>query len=400
MSEQPRHLPLRQLTRGGRPAPEFGEVSPAKALRLALAKAGQEVLSQVVDGSGIEERRVTLPKIPDVVSKDGLTIIMDGPGGGRGLVSLDRISVAAITEGLTTGRISSEPPSDRRPSVVDALLCQRFLVTVMTVFAAKLVGHPGAGWATGFIPEDSIDDLRRLPILLDDEPYRVLTIETDFAGGARIGQMSLVLPWDGRHAVPGKTSKAEPAKDAEANWSETLEQAVMPTEAVLEAVLYRMKLTLSDVSAFKVGSLIPIPRRAVAQVSLEDSDGDQVSVVRLGQSQGWRAVRFETAALRNDLSPTMDLDEGQGAGQSSAPPPFSLAGAMASAPGIGAAGMEMPTLDLDGDDDEEFSTANGLPDLPDLSSLADDAEPMADLPPLDLDSMPMTDLDDLPMTIE
>lgn len=400
MSEESRALPLRRLTRGGRPAPEFGEVSPAKSLRLALAKAGQSVLSQVVDGSGVEEMRVSLEKISDTLPKGGLTMMLFGPEDGRGLISMDSSMVCAITEGLTTGRISSGDAAEREPTHTDALLCQRFVVTLLTVFAARLVGHPAADWATGFVPEDPVDDLRRLPILMDDEPYRVLTISTDFASGQRTGQMALVLPWDGRHDNPKKAKQKVQEEEKAQEWSSSMEQAVMPAEVELEAVLYRITLPLSTISSFEPGTEIPIPRRAIAEVSLEDGNDERVGIVRLGQSQGFRAIRVEQAALRKDLSPLTDLDGAPVMSGAKAPP--SLADAMAQDPGLaGAAGLpSLPALDLD-DEDVDMPAFDGeLPALPDLPDIDGEGEEVGDLPPLELDSLPMTDLDDLPMTIE
>lgn len=250
MSEHSRTLPLRRLTRGGRPAPEYGEVSPAKALRLALAKAGQSVLRQVVDGSGVEDLTVSLSKLDAALPEGGLYVLLHGPSEARGLLCLDRTVVGAITEGLTTGRISEAAPPDRAPTQTDCLLCQRFLVTLLTVFAARLVGHPAAEWASGFVPEDPVDDLRRLPVLLDDELYRVMSITTDFAGGRRSGQITLVLPAAGRlsNKPPEPPNTRDSAGDAA--WTEAMAQALMPAEVTLEAVLYRITLPLSVISGF------------------------------------------------------------------------------------------------------------------------------------------------------
>lgn len=386
MSEQSRTVSLRQLTRGGRPAPEYGEVSPAKALRLALAKAGQSVLGQVVDGSGIEELRVSLDKLAEVLPMGGLSVMLHGPSEARGLLCLDRTMVATITEGLTTGKIAETAVAERAPTQIDALLCQRFLVTLLTVFAARLVGHSAAEWATGFVPEDPVDDLRRLPILMDDELYRVLSVSTDFAGGRRTGQMTLVLPVDGRMNTAQKPEEIADLDAATDDWTKAMEQALLPAEVELEAVLYRIVLPLSKVSALEPGMSIPIPRRAVAEVVLEDGNAERVCIVRLGQSQGFRAIRVEQAPLRNDLSPLTNLD-GPAGGTPQAP--LSLADAMAQAPGL--AGKIAPPSE------------HGL----------NDADPNAGMPPIDeapasgedfgasdLDSLPMTDLDDLPMSIE
>lgn len=389
MSDEKRQFFLRRMTRGGRPEPEFGEISPSKALRLALAKAGQETLNQVVDGSGIEERRAPLPHLGEMCQDGGLTILLHGPEDAKGLISLDRACVSAITEGLTMGTISKSPPADRTPTAVDSLLCQRFITLMLTMLAARLLGHPAAEWATGFTPEEQISDLRRLPLLMDDEMYRIVTVSIDFAGGTKIGQMSLIVPWDGRHTTSPKPKAVERTADQDQEWRAELEKAVMPAEVVLEAVLYHFKVPLSQMKTWEVGTVIPIPRRSVAEVSLRDGNGEKVSVVRLGQSQGFRAVRLEHAPLRPDLSPNTDLNTGD----AGLPAPFSMSDAMAAAPAYGGGVGAMADIDIDTEDDDYGGMAMDLPSL-------SDTEEEGELPPLDLGDLNMADLDDLPMTIE
>ncbi len=396
MTEEPKVPLLRRMTRAGRPPREVGEVSPAKALRLALSKAGQEVLKQLVVGSGVEERRLPLTAIADHLPEGGLTTHLSGPGGCGGLVTLDRAVMSGVIEALTLGQVLPTPPSDRPPSITDGLLCQRFLVMVMTVFAARLLGHPGEEWATGFVPEDPIQDLRRLPLMLDDVLYRAITVEIDMGGGSKIGQMVLVLPWDGQ-TKDAPEPEAEPtSKVAADKWRADLENAVMPCSPVFTGVLHSLELPLEYVLTLKPGDTVPLHGAALDDVRLETQEGLCLARGRLGQSRGNRAVRLTASTML----PGFDADPPKEEPENDAPPMPSLVDTMANMPPLGDIGgatdidpngEDLPPLEGLGDAD-----IGGLPPL----SVGDEADGTDDLPPLDMDNMSFEGLDDLPMTIE
>jgi len=386
MTDPKRNAVLRRMIGAGRPPPEFGEVSPAKALRLALAKAGQDELRAIVTGSGVEETRIALDRIAEAIPEGSMTVLMEGPGRKRGLISLDAACVAAVTEGLTTGRISEGPPPDRTPTNTDALMSMRFLVMVMTIFAARLVGHPAASWATGYVPDEPITDLRRLAVLMDDEAYRLLTIGVDFALGAKVGQISLILPW----AIEQKLLEQSPESIQKADdaWSEKFQKAIMPAKARLDVVLLRLEMSLEEIMQMKEGTLLPVRRQALDEVELETLDGRIIARAKLGQSQGLRAVRINSEDETETEPPELDQDVPSG------DPRIGLTDAMS--------GLDMghgDGLALGGFGDyeaEEDDAGGGFPEM----------SPISDLPPLDgdgiegLGSLPMTDLDDLPMTID
>lgn len=144
---------------------------------------------------------------------------------------------------------------------------------------------------------------RRLPVLLEDELYRMLSVTTDFAGGRRTGQIALVLPVAGRQGKSGSQKAGTPEPQAGEDWTRALQDAVMPAEVAIEAVLYRVRLPLSEINRLAPGSSISIPLKTIAQVSLEGSNGQCICTGRLGQSQGMRAVRVEPLPAQKGKAP-------------------------------------------------------------------------------------------------
>ncbi len=378
------------MTHAGRPPPEFGEVSPAKALRLSLAKAGQEVLGQVVTGSGIEELKLSIPKIAENLPEGALVLEMTGPRGCKGLLALDKALVCAITESLTIGRVSGGAVPERAPSRTDALLCRKFLVLVMTLFAARLVGHPAADWATGFVPEDPVPDLRRLPVMMDDVAYRMLAMEVDFAMGARIGQICIIVPWAGAEEIPVPVEELPPPEESEAAWREKLEKSVMASKLDLHAVLCRKTLSLKEVQELEIGSFIRIPTDSIGHTVLEAADGTELFRGRLGELNGNKAILVEESLI--DGMQAADGGDGDAGEEAASMGGLSMIDAMSNAsPGD----MTLPTFE----DEPE-------PELPplDLDALeAGEGFPEMggdEFPAMDLGSLNMDDLDDLPETID
>ncbi|WP_145963090.1 FliM/FliN family flagellar motor switch protein [Mangrovicoccus ximenensis] len=378
---------LHRMTSSGRPPPEFGEVSPARALRLALAKAGQEVLSQVVTGSGVEEMKLSIPRIPEHLPEGALVIELEGPRGCKGLLALDKGLVFAITESLTTGRLSSGELSPRPVSRTDAMLCRKFLVMVLTVFAAKLVGHPAEAWATGFVPDELVTDLRRLPVTMEDVPYRMLRMEIDFALGARLGQICIIVPWDGPEPPPLPPEEQPSAEACAGQWRANLERSLLRASVDLTAVLGRARISVESLRALEPGSLVELPGVSMDAAVLEAQDGYGLFRGRLGDFNGFRAMRID-AVLQDGRA------EEPGRPQPEEPQ-------MSAAEMIDAMSEASPgDLSLPSFDDEPD------PELPplDLDALEEGGE-VPDFggegfPAMDLGDLNMDDLDDLPESID
>ncbi len=295
-----------------RPEPDHGRVTPAGALRLAVSRAGQEVLKVALRAGDLAEARLTLASMAEALPPSGLWVMLRGPGTAAGLVTLDASLLAAVLQALTAGRVSGSGVPDRAPTQTDAILARRFLTVLLESFAARLDGSTAARWAAGFQPRERVSDPARLPHLLPDAVYRGMTVGIDIAG-LRSGTLGLILPHD-------PPCDGAPAAEAEAGsdprlaaWQSALAEKVMDSPVPIEAVLHRLELPLAELSRLRPDMLLPLPAQSIAAVSLEGADGRRTGTGRLGRSEGHRAVKIVALPQQREDVGTADGKGGAGA---------------------------------------------------------------------------------------
>ncbi|NDR59442.1 FliM/FliN family flagellar motor switch protein [Aliiruegeria sabulilitoris] len=365
MAEEARQDVLKRKVEAGRnSAPASQTVLPAKALSSALSKAAEKSFGLAVVATSCSERIVSLADLLERLPEQGLLAVLEGPGDGQGLLSMDVKALSAIIEKQMTGAVSQSSPPSRRVTRTDAALAADLIDAMLQRFEATLAGRPEARWASGFGYSSHVEDLRPLGLLLEEIDYRVFGLSLDFEIGTREGQLLLALPAEGRSdalALPEPRISLE--KPADPEWAPGLEGLVLEGEVRLEAILHRFKLPISAIPTLKVGDEIPIPLSAIDNVRLTGTEEIPLGRCRLGQSLGLRAVRL-------------------GAGEAGAERPQS---GMSNLIGAGAGGLApLPRAALPdpvGLDDEAFAAAplaeGGLPDI--------GLEPMA--APMDLSAL-------------
>jgi flagellar motor switch protein FliM len=147
-----------------------------------------------------------------------------------------------------------------------------------------------------------------LGLLLDDAAYRVLHVDVTLAEGAKSGQILLALPADGQGQRPA-TVVGGPDKGTEMVFRVALGEQVMASDAVLQAVLARVTMSLQAVMALRPGDPVPLGSAALTRIDLEGADGCRVGGGKLGQNRGMRAVRFDAdaqPAARGAVKPLRD----------------------------------------------------------------------------------------------
>lgn len=381
---------LQRKAGADRPPPEFGVMTPAKALRLALAKAGEDVLSSNVLSGDAEQRKLSLNAISDEIAEGALAVMVEQIDGGRGLVILDAGAVAAVIEAMTTGQIVSGEPSNppRNPTATDAFLAGDFLTKMLANLGQNLSGLPEAGWADGYTAAEQLKDIRSLPLQMKDVAYRSLFAPLEFNGGLRSGRLNIVLPWQATRIQSVPALPAPDSSDAPASPQSVARQrrasaaaataVLMEGQVVLEAVLHRVRLPLKEVARWKPDDKLPFPVHAISSVMLVDATGQEIARGRLGQSKGNRALKLDMTDLPvGDLSPlsvgagdeSFDLENGDEAPNVDAIADLSMGENDPAA---------LPEIDLDlpdvGDDD--------LPPLNIPMDISDDPGALPELPPI------------------
>jgi flagellar motor switch protein FliM len=278
---------LRRMIGMARRMPAHGSVRLEDAVRLALSRAGQDAARAALAGGAIQSDTTGVAGLGALLPDNGLWVMVQGPHRLRGVVGLDARLLAGLVQALTTGRIRGGAAGTRAATQTDALLLRRFLGVLLDTLARRLDGQVSASWAAGYQPRDRISEAARLPHLLSDMPYRVLTCAVDMAEGVSNGTLILALP-----EVTPLAQVDNPQAAERAAFTASLGRAVADAPAELEAVLCRMMLPLDTVSGFKPDMVLTLPRHAVAEVVLQGCDGRPAAMARLGQSRGQRAVKL------------------------------------------------------------------------------------------------------------
>jgi flagellar motor switch protein FliM len=299
-----------------------GPETASRAFRLAFARAARDEVGLDVEVTRVTDHRRSLAELLELPPDRAFLAVLEGPEGGTGIMALPPALVAALIEVQTIGRVTGRPPPPRRPTRTDAAMVAGTVDRAMRDLEAALAEAPDLTWAGGFRYASYLDDPRPLGLVLEDQPYRVLTADIGIDGGAAHGAIILALPAAGRGPRP--QTGAEPAPDAAATaraWSQGLAATVITAEVQLDAVLTRFRLPLAQVMALTPGALIPIGSASVDSVALEAAGGHRVAEARLGQNRGLRALRL--SRIGEDASPRPPAEPGRivAEGGRSSPPP-------------------------------------------------------------------------------
>lgn len=291
---------------------ETGGRDAQKALRQAFARAAQETMGLEVVASGCTETRLSVGDIVEGLAETHLLLLLKGLEAVHGLAVVDFQMVAAIVEYQTTGRVVPEDAVAREATRTDAMMISELLDTVLAVFDAELAQLPDAPPASGFRTMVVLKDGRAVSMALEEVPFRQFSLTLDVGRGAKTGEIGLYFP----HDPPRKENfRSQEVKDWQGQW----QGHVMQLQAPIEAIIHRVSMSLEDVTALEVGSLIPVPAAKISAVSLEGVDGRNVAIGKLGQVSGNRAIRISTRiTVESDHEETVVLKDTEVA-QSNAP---------------------------------------------------------------------------------
>jgi flagellar motor switch protein FliM len=334
MSDEDLISAMRRKAGVGRPPPDVTVMSAAKALRLAVVKAAEEATGMVMQVTDVREELTSTSRLPDVIPDHSLLALLEGPENTYGLAVFSLAVTTSVVEQMTTGNVQKHPPEDRKPTSTDSVMCFELIDSMLAFFEQIVAEAVDPPVVEGYRAAAQLSETRSIPIAFDDIRYRMYRLSVDMGRGLRNGEIMFIYP------ASRPKPKPEPG---------------MP----------------SDVANLEVGMTIPIPHEALSRVEVV-ADGHRVSQGRLGQVNGYRAVRV-------DLHPTALTDDDGGMD----------GGAGFPALGSGALSDEME-MDLP-----------GLGDFPAMGSMGDEGDAMSgELPPLgDLgsDFPTMGDMgDDLP----
>ncbi len=288
---------IHKKTRFGREGFDARAMTPAKALRLALAKSADTLFDLALSVITIEQRQIAAQAVAAALGDDGLLILLDGAEAGRGAVKLDRPLITGLIEAQIIGEVRAAEVRPRRFTRTDAAMAAPFLDAVLRGFDEELSGEDEKHRPFALRFGDQMEDARVLSLALEGAEYDLFRVTVDLGVGARIGVITLLLPKRPARKAAGR----DVAPDAPC-LSGGLARNALDATATLDAVLARLSLPLREICAFEPGTVLTLPAEAIATTELYAPKNHLVAAVRLGQMNGQRAVRLVDGSDGDPLS--------------------------------------------------------------------------------------------------
>lgn len=266
--------------------------------RLAFARAARDTTGLLVDVLSMTVHRRSLAELLELPPERALLALLDGPQGGLGLMAVSAEVMSALVEMQTTSRVSASPPLSRRPTRTDAAMVSNTIDRALEELEIILADEADLVWAGGFRYASFLEDPRPLGLLLEDQPYRVLSADLGLAGDARKGRLILALPAEGRGRRPAGSSAGAPGQaTAASGFTADLGQALQAADCVLNGILSRLTLPLREVMDLQPDQMLILPQAPLDRIAIEGIDGQQAGWARLGQQKGMRALRLRESLL-------------------------------------------------------------------------------------------------------
>ncbi len=367
---------LRRKARAGREEHQSRVMSPARAMRLALSRAADDLFGLALSVSGVQCEQLGQEGMLRAVDDEMLLVVLDGPRGAVGAVAVDLAVLAGIIEQQTMGCVVKGEPEARAPTDTDAALISPLVDMLLEGIALNLGGRDGEMTA-GFHFGARIETKRHLSLIVEAPDFHVLRAQLELDGGAKRGELVLVVPVQLPEAAAARPLSFAQNNAAESGHSDEAgsipakasfaDSAMMEAEACLSAVIHRQKMTLGAFGNLKPGDRLPLPALALDNVVLGEGANSKLGPCRLGQHGGLRAVqlRFIVRPSQREEVQTPAMETGL---------------EYTSAPMTAAPMPQAPDL-------SELSDLPDTPDLPDLPDLPElpDLPDLSDLPGFDPD---------------
>jgi len=273
----------RMLSARVKPAGASNAMTPTKALRSALVRAGEDKLGVPMGLIKMIESRSGLDEIAKDLPDPSLILRLNGPGGAVGLAIACPQVTAAVIEAKTVGTVTAAVAQDRKATRTDARLVSGFIEYMLGKLGEFAEGCEEIPTVKGFLTGVALAEARVAVMALADEKHVRYQMEVDFAGGAKTGNLILIFP-----AEAVSTVKVDKVQEA---WRGTMEKAVLGANSRLDAILCRIRVPLSELTALRPGDILHLKDASLDNVSVQASDQSKIITAQLGRSGPVRAVR-------------------------------------------------------------------------------------------------------------
>ncbi|MDT8328024.1 MAG: FliM/FliN family flagellar motor switch protein [Roseovarius sp.] len=271
---------------------------------MSLARTADTLFDLALTVVTVEQLRVPFGDLGTALGEEGLLLLLEGDKGTRGALALDAAFLSGLIEVQTTGAVRPGTASVRRPTRTDAAMVAPLVDALMQGYDEQMLGGVEGYRPRRFGYGDMVEDTRSLSLALNAPAYDLFHITADLGPGAKTGRLSLLMP------VPPPTPKSGSKKTPASAPRRGLGDVAINAPVVLDVALVRVSLALREVCAFKPGTLVALSRESLGAAQILGTKGHLVAEARLGQVNGWRAVRLvsSAAAPLPDLAPTEQIE--------------------------------------------------------------------------------------------
>jgi len=240
-------------------------------------------------------------KLAADIDDPSLIVLVQAEDQPQGFLVLDPLLVNALIE-LSTGAGERQVYKERRaPTLIDAALTRAFCESLLS----SLPNEQAELYDNATLPRLRYHafetDPARLPFVLPDGDFGMVSGDLEFQSGARGGPIKLALPlrlWSGEGP-----RKADP----NSLWARHLEAALLAAPLRLRAVLERLEMPLAEAGALAVGDVLPIAASSISNLFLEDVEGHAVLRGRLGQIAGRKAIAITGSPVKGLLKSATNI---------------------------------------------------------------------------------------------
>lgn len=293
------------------------EVSLERAAATALGRAADRLYKLPVYVEKVELLPVSLSELPELLPERALLAVLEAPRDRLGMMAICPAMLTSLIEMQALGRITARKPVPRRATRTDATISADFVNLLLAELGRELGERAGCPPFADFRYATYLDDPRPLGLVLDDTPMQRLSLRFRIGpGGKRDGVLTLALPTQsgedaksrGQSSIPALTSPSPPAPEAE---PPSLAQAVQAAPIMLFGVLCRRSFTLGALRELGPGALLPLGPNALDEARLETRSGQLVACGRLGEAEGFHAIRVARGAgAGGNAGATAPVDDG------------------------------------------------------------------------------------------
>lgn len=290
--------------------------TPARVAATAAAQSARRVAGLTVSCEQAVCATCGLAELREHLPDHALLAIIEGGIDRLGVVALSPGTVSALIEMQTLGRLAATSPEARKPTRADAALAAEFIDGVLAGFEAAAAA-PDIVVMAGFRYASHLADPRPLDLMLEDRGFQTLRLDLRLGPvGEREGVIFLavpLLPGAPRLAPPPVAAAEEEPAEAIATPAtpprKTLARAMREAPIALSAVLCRRRITLAELRALVPGAMLSLPRQSLSEARLEAAGGHLLASGRLGEADGFHALRLQAPVSGRPAPPRSRSEE-------------------------------------------------------------------------------------------